>query len=231
MSEASEHPTIVAAMIAASVELDLVPKDRQAKAGSFSYSYANLGDVLKHVRPILASHGLLVVQDIRHVDGMIAVTTSIHHNVTSDEWQFGPLCATSSDPQSNGSAITYLRRYAVLAALGLATSDDDGALASSASTSAPRMSAPRPVETDPGPLRLVEVSSVSAARAALLEAMNRATSQTRNDLKRAFADEFGKPSELEESLLPLALQWLIDRERLIIDDASYIDGAFLSVES
>jgi hypothetical protein len=37
--------------------------------GTYSYNYADLGDVLGSVRPVLAAHGLALVQRTRHLDG------------------------------------------------------------------------------------------------------------------------------------------------------------------
>lgn len=57
--------------------------------------------------------------------------------------EFGPLVLPyGNSPQAAGSAITYARRYALVAALGLATEDDDGA----AATQAARADRPRTQE-------------------------------------------------------------------------------------
>ena len=97
-------------------------------SGNFG-AYVLLGDVLVDVRAVLSAHKLAVVQSV--LDGDL-VTTILH---ASGEWIATdyPL-ARDGNPQRQGSALTYARRYALLAALGLAgvDSDDDGAAASSA---------------------------------------------------------------------------------------------------
>lgn len=119
-----------AALVGAQGEFGKIPKGKVAKAGSFSYSYADLADVLEQVRPVLAKHGLGVVQDVTNADGAIHLTTELIH-VSGESRTFGPLTLHAGDsPQSMGSAITYGRRYALMAALGIAADDDDGQAAS-----------------------------------------------------------------------------------------------------
>ena len=91
--------------------------------------YAPLQDILRDVRPLLAQHGLSVSQLV-HSDGeAIGVTTMLMH--TSGEYiadtasmQPGSEKGKSA-AQVAGSIITYLRRYALAAVLGIASEDDD----------------------------------------------------------------------------------------------------------
>ena len=119
-----------AALAAASADMPSISKDKKANAGQYSYTYADLGSVIDAVRPVLAKHGLAYVQDVSGLpDGRIGITTIIVHR-DGGKIATGPLpMPGSNDPQKVGSAITYGRRYALLAALGLATEDDDGAAA------------------------------------------------------------------------------------------------------
>ena len=92
-------------------------------------SYAPLNDILSYVRPLLAQHSLSVSQLV-HSDGdAIGVTTMLMH--TSGEYiadtasmQPGAEKGKSA-AQVAGSVITYLRRYALAAVLGIASEDDD----------------------------------------------------------------------------------------------------------
>jgi hypothetical protein len=59
-------------------------------------------------------------------------------------------CKDPQDPQKVGGAVTYARRYALLALLGLAPEDDDGALASQPAK-APRQAPRQNVAPDLGP--------------------------------------------------------------------------------
>jgi len=64
------------------------------------------------------------------LDGFPVLTTRLMHS--SGEWLEGewPLNPVKNDPQALGAASTYARRYSLMAALGIATEDDDGETAS-----------------------------------------------------------------------------------------------------
>lgn len=125
--------TLNAALVAAMADMSGIGRDKTAKVemkggGSYSYKYTDLATVFDHVRPILAKHGLGIVQDVQGLQGgMIGVSTILVHGASGERMIFGPLPMPSGGtPQALGSAITYARRYALLAALGIATEDDDG---------------------------------------------------------------------------------------------------------
>lgn len=121
----TEHPNLSAALVAATAELTVVEKGRTANAGSYSYDYADLGDIVKVTRPKLAEHGIALLTPVcDHGDGFAVTVIFLH--TSGEERQFGPLSfARGRDAQATGSLITYFRRYAVQAALGIATGDDD----------------------------------------------------------------------------------------------------------
>lgn len=88
--------------------------------------YAPLNEILNVVRPILSKNGLSIVQDSSVQDGKVIITTYIFH--TSGEWiESSPLTLTPEKltPQGVGSVITYGRRYALSALLGISSEDDD----------------------------------------------------------------------------------------------------------
>jgi len=118
------------ALLLANVKLKNPVKESTADAGKFTYHYASLPAILDEVRPVLTANGISVLQETITTDLGIGVTTRLLHS--SGEWiETGPLLmARSNSPQDNGSALTYARRYALTAALGLAADeDDDGAAA------------------------------------------------------------------------------------------------------
>jgi hypothetical protein len=103
--------------------------------GTYSYTYADLAEVVEVARPILAAHGLAFTQDIVIEDQWLRLTTKVMHKAGHVE-SFGPLVVpVGATPQATGSTLTYLRRYAILSSLGLAPTDDDDA--ASATKSAP----------------------------------------------------------------------------------------------
>lgn len=92
----------------------------------FKSKYAPLNDVLNLVRPILTKHGLSVLQSPSGDGEHITVTTLITHE--SGEWiESDPLTlrADKATAQGAGSAVTYARRYALSAMLGISSEDDD----------------------------------------------------------------------------------------------------------
>jgi hypothetical protein len=116
------------ALAAALGELHNASKD--SKNPHFKSSYASLASVIDATKGTLASHGLAAIQSPGWSDGRATVTTRILHS--SGEWIEGTAEApvVKADPQGVGSAITYLRRYALAAMCGITQEDDDGQAAS-----------------------------------------------------------------------------------------------------
>ena len=93
----------------------------------FKSKYADLAACIECIRQPLADNGLSVVQSTGYENGIIYVETIIMHS--SGEWISGKYPLTPSknnDPQALGAALTYARRYALTAMLGIAAEDDDG---------------------------------------------------------------------------------------------------------
>lgn len=97
--------------------------------------YVSLASVWATIRAPLARHGLSVVQLNSGTGGDVAMTTQLQHK--SGQWirSTASLPADThrsrNDVQAAGSTISYLRRYALLAILGLSAEDDDAASAAS----------------------------------------------------------------------------------------------------
>lgn len=92
----------------------------------FKSKYAPLEEVLNTVRPTLSKHGLSIIQAPSGDGNNIIITTTLLHE--SGEWmEFPELILKSDKPtaQGAGSAITYGRRYALSAILGISSEDDD----------------------------------------------------------------------------------------------------------
>ncbi len=93
----------------------------------FEKKYADLSNVITAMRAPFADNGLSVLQSARWFDGELRLVTRILHS--SGEWvEDGgiPLIMDKKTMQGLGSAITYGRRYGLMAAAGIAPEDDDG---------------------------------------------------------------------------------------------------------
>ena len=98
----------------------------------FKSRYADLESVWDSCRSLLAENGLAVMQfPGEYFDGTMSLTTVLSHS--SGEWisKEMSLPVTKPDAQGAGSALTYMRRYALAAVVGVVQADDDGNAASS----------------------------------------------------------------------------------------------------
>lgn len=122
---------VYAALAKAQAQIGTVAKDSKAdvqtkRGPSYGYSYASLPNVLDAVRAPLAENELALVQRPFIEQTWVTVESAIYHSDGS-YIQCAPSCqARGTDPQSIGSAITYLRRYGLMSLLALAADDDDG---------------------------------------------------------------------------------------------------------
>lgn len=94
----------------------------------FKSRYANLEAVRDTAVPDLQRVGIVYTQSPGAiVDGVMALTTMLIH-AESGEWMkfTGDIALGKRDPQGVGSALTYMQRYSLMAALGLPPVDDDG---------------------------------------------------------------------------------------------------------
>jgi len=124
-------------------------------SGKGTAKYATLKEILEKVRPVLLRHRVRIRQGAERswpcdegggVKGrLIPVYTDFIHTVTGEiERTVIEIPLTRLDPQAMGSAITYGKRYSLLAGLGLATdeADDDGERAMPREVSEPVRSSP-----------------------------------------------------------------------------------------
>jgi ERF superfamily len=116
---------ISAAMALAFAKIEGAVKGKTNPA--FRSKYADLAAVVDAIKPALAEHGLWFRQITHPADGGVCVETVIHHS-SGESLACGPLFvpASKQDAQGFGSALTYCRRYSLMAAFGVPAEDDDG---------------------------------------------------------------------------------------------------------
>jgi len=126
----------------------------RGRDGERTFRYAPLSSGLEIVRKALGQHEIATIQrtEIDREAGLIRLTTVLAHS--SGEWMSSdwPVCQISdiSAPQRMGAALTYARRYALFALVGIAGEDD----------------------VDAPDLPLIRVSSTSTQDAGLLGRQN-----------------------------------------------------------
>src|SRR5437868_11986187 len=109
-------------------EKSLIATIRSQFAGDRTFRYASLASALDIVRKCLGQHEIATVQTtaIDQDFGQIRLITLLAH--ASGEWISSdwPVCPVSemAAPQKMGAALTYARRYALFALVGIAGEDD-----------------------------------------------------------------------------------------------------------
>lgn len=123
MQKSDSIKELASALAKAQGEIENASKN--SKNDHFKNRYADLAEVLNTVRPVLAKHGLSVVQFPSLDGGIASVETIMMHE--SGEWLSNIASAPLSKPdaQGVGSVTTYLRRYSLAALAGVAQEDDD----------------------------------------------------------------------------------------------------------
>lgn len=98
---------------------------------AFRSKYADLGACIEAVDDAFLSNGIVMYQETSEVESGVTVETVLLHE-SGECIRSGKLHvpASKQDPQGYGSALTYCRRYSLMAACGIAPEDDDGNAAS-----------------------------------------------------------------------------------------------------
>jgi hypothetical protein len=150
MLQSDSIDELAAALADAQAELAPVARDSSASTGAYTYAYASLAVVLEAVRPVLNRHSLAVTQTVvarvepilaEHVEhkrgrdgstieqripvqSLGSVRTTLAHS--SGQWIASevPILAPWGDVQQVGAAVTYFRRIALKAIVGLAEVDE-----------------------------------------------------------------------------------------------------------
>lgn len=167
----SDNKLISAAMVKAQASFGPALKDKNNPA--FRSKYADLGACLDAVMDALNANGIALMQKNHPHDGGVCIETIFVHE-SGEQLSAGllPVPATKQDAQGYGSAMTYARRYSLMAACGIAPEDDDGNAASK-----------RPQQTRPD-------TAANAERASWLEQQRKRIFEaaTVGDVKKALAN-------------------------------------------
>jgi hypothetical protein len=220
----SEIDQLATALVAAQTEFEAVAKT--ADNPFYKSKFTPLDEVVKAAAPILTKHGLAVSQHIVGHEGWDGLMTMLLHSSGQFLESTMTLHLPKQDPQGQGSATTYGRRYAYMAVLGLVCdSDDDGNKASGtpvnekAAMGAHRRSAPKAVAPTAALLTTTSsappsgavgapenrVGAADAKRELIADALEKGWDEVmaHNLAKKAWGDRGSDPVERGELLLLL----------------------------
>lgn len=111
---------------------------KESKNPFFKSSYADLNSIREACMPSLNKHGIVVLQPTAFIDGKNFIKTILlHESGESMESLTEIVYSKQNDAQSQGSGITYARRYGLQSFVNVGAEDDDGNKASQAKKDEP----------------------------------------------------------------------------------------------
>ena len=186
---------------------DFAPALKTSTNPHFRSRYADLAACVEAVIDALNANGIAMIQRTHDSDNGVAVETLFVHE--SGETITGGILhvpAAKQDPQGYGSALTYARRYSLMAACGIAPEDDDANAASrtpvNAQSRSARVSIPTAkdgsvnatisppageVTVTPSPERIAEVENILRACKSLVNLQVEWGGLTKEEQKAATA--------------------------------------------
>ena len=155
----------------------------------FKSKYADLSNVVEAVIDALNSNGIAMIQQTHEDTTGVTVETLFLHE-SGESILSGKLHvpAAKQDPQGYGSALTYARRYSLMAACGIAPEDDDG---NAASRPAPKPAA-RPIYISDAQVNhlIALASEVEADLPALFEWISEKAGRTVSTFSEILVSEY-----------------------------------------
>ena len=163
----------------------------------FRSRYADLSACVEAVIDALNSNGIGLIQQTHECENGVKVSTVLVHE-SGEQMSFGILHvpASKQDAQGYGSALTYARRYSLMAACGIAPEDDDGNAAAKPRTT-PKDELPATFDSKPrkskATVTFYDVQSLTGDKKAVAE-----TYLVANSCKRVVNDVWESPITLEK---------------------------------
>jgi hypothetical protein len=105
---------------------EMKPAAKDSVNPHFKSRYSDISSIWEAIRGPMTANGLTIWQNVTTEEGFVCITTRIVHS--SGQWvEFGPLNVPLSkkDAHGVGSAISYGKRYALCAAVGVVSGDED----------------------------------------------------------------------------------------------------------
>lgn len=112
-------------------EVESVKKDSEADAGKYTYTYTSLPALFRYVKPLAYKHGFVLSHDFQEgFNGHPSVRVEFLRRNGVKIRSGWMTMAAPADPQKQGAAISFGKRYSLQAFLGMVTEDDDAKMAS-----------------------------------------------------------------------------------------------------
>ena len=123
---------------------------KQSNNPHFRSKYADLGNVMDACLPSLNAVGIALIQPTGEDEHGRFVETILIHGESGESLSCRvPLIVAKNDMQGYGSAVTYARRYGLMAMAGIAPEDDDAnAAAKAAPKQEQRQQKPQEIDAD-----------------------------------------------------------------------------------
>lgn len=169
----------------------------------FKSKYADLAACVEAVIDGLNNNGIALVQPMHESENGVTVETLFVHE-SGEMLSAGKLHvpAAKQDPQGYGSALTYARRYSLMAACGIAPEDDDG----NAAKGPKKAGAPQPV-TPPK-------NGAMADTLAQLPKLSKEWQDYFDNLAADVCDQFGVQKDTGAALTHIDAQDLSNEQKL-----------------
>jgi len=104
-------------------ECPVIKLNATVKTKTFSYKYADLPGIIEVIKPLLHKYNFIYNWQC-NLDG--SVTCVISH-MSGHEIESTCLIKSTDDPKTQGAAITYAKRYSLVALLGIVAEEDKDA--------------------------------------------------------------------------------------------------------
>jgi len=211
----------------ANAQGEIYPATKDKENEFFDSKYADLAGAWKACREALSKHKISVTQwPIHSTDGRLHLMTRLAH---AGEWMTGyfSIPVQKNDAHGMGSAVTYARRFGLMAALGLVADEDDdgnGAVTtqrgSKAAASAPSVkiqgsSKPSPVKPVTGsPAKEAQPWKISDSQVRRVYALAKEGGMDKDALKEYIAAHFNQKmpdvhlSKLDQGQFNLLVSYL-----------------------
>jgi hypothetical protein len=171
------------------------PALKSATNPHFRSKYADLSACVEAVIDALNANGVMLLQKNHPSEHGVSVETIFLHE-SGEEYSAGVLNvpATKLDAQGYGSALTYARRYSLMAACGIAPEEDDG----NAASKKPEAKPAEKVDTTAAEKALA--AAVKNGTESLKKAWEQQPEAVRVALKDKLADWKAKAKEWDQEL-------------------------------